>query len=61
VQVVFEAAQPALLYLVPGCIGMSCLAGLLQGSFSQMWNYTEHDEQEEEKKSGNEEPEKKQD
>lgn len=61
IMVVFEAAQPALLYLVPGCIGMSCLAGLLQGSFSQMWNYTEHDEQEEEKKSGDEEPEKKQD
>ena len=44
-QVVFEAAQPALLYLVPGCIGMSLVAGAIQGNVSQMWSYSEEDEE----------------
>jgi len=45
IMVVFEAAQPALLYLVPGCIGMSLVAGAIQGNVSQMWSYSEEDEE----------------
>jgi minor histocompatibility antigen H13 len=40
---VFKAAQPALLYLVPSCIGSSLLCGLVRGELSLLWNYSEED------------------
>jgi presenilin-like A22 family membrane protease len=46
IMVVFEAAQPALLYLVPGCIGMSLVAGMVQGNVPDMWAYSEEEEEE---------------
>lgn len=37
----FEAAQPALLYLVPTCLGAPMTAAFLKGQFAQLWNFTE--------------------
>jgi len=37
----FKAAQPALLYLVPACIGAPLLLALCRGEVSTLWNYTE--------------------
>lgn len=42
----FQAAQPALLYLVPYCIGASLLCALLRGELSQLRKYTEETEPE---------------
>jgi len=39
--VFFQAAQPALLYLVPGCLGSSLLAALINGDIKDLWNYSE--------------------
>eukprot|EP00696_Hemimastix_kukwesjijk_P017957 gnl/Hemi2/6743_TR2297_c0_g1_i1.p1 gnl/Hemi2/6743_TR2297_c0_g1~~gnl/Hemi2/6743_TR2297_c0_g1_i1.p1 ORF type:complete len:416 (-),score=159.66 gnl/Hemi2/6743_TR2297_c0_g1_i1:99-1295(-) len=49
VMILFEAAQPALLYLVPACLGASSLHALCVGEFWNLWNFKE--EEEEEKKS----------
>eukprot|EP00301_Raphidiophrys_heterophryoidea_P010018 c15047_g1_i1.p1 GENE.c15047_g1_i1~~c15047_g1_i1.p1 ORF type:complete len:396 (-),score=150.40 c15047_g1_i1:138-1259(-) len=38
---VFQAAQPALLYLVPACIGTSLLPALLRGDLKALFAYTE--------------------
>ena len=38
---VFKAAQPALLYLVPGCLIFSALSALVGGYFSFFFNYEE--------------------
>ena len=40
----FDAAQPALLYLVPACLGASALVGVCRGEFAQLAAYTEEDE-----------------
>jgi len=37
----FRAAQPALLYLVPACLGSSFLLALLRGDVSSLLSYTE--------------------
>jgi minor histocompatibility antigen H13 len=37
----FKAAQPALLYLVPGCLLTSLLTALFRGDFSNLWNFNE--------------------
>ena len=37
----FNHAQPALLYLVPCCLGGSMLTGLATGGFKEMWDYNE--------------------
>jgi minor histocompatibility antigen H13 len=37
----FKAAQPALLYLVPACIGAPLLLAAIRGEVSTLWNYTE--------------------
>jgi len=44
----FQAAQPALLYLVPACIGSSFGLAMLRGEISQLFEYSE--EKKEEKK-----------
>ncbi|KAK9904957.1 hypothetical protein WJX75_006431 [Coccomyxa subellipsoidea] len=38
---VFEAAQPALLYIVPAVLGAVSLHALFQGNFKQVFDYTE--------------------
>jgi minor histocompatibility antigen H13 len=47
---VFQAAQPALLYLVPGCFAFSLLPAYLSGDFEELWNYNEENTIEELKK-----------
>lgn len=42
----FSAAQPALLYLVPSCLGSSLLAGALSGHFGSMLKFNEHEKDE---------------
>jgi minor histocompatibility antigen H13 len=38
---VFNHAQPALLYLVPGCLFSSLLNALLRGQLTTLWNFDE--------------------
>ncbi|KAG9647115.1 peptidase A22B, signal peptide peptidase, partial [Aureobasidium melanogenum] len=45
---VFNHAQPALLYLVPGVLGSLWLTALVRGELKQMWNFTEASDQDEE-------------
>ena len=40
----FDAAQPALLYLVPSCLGAAAFVGLCRGEFSQFASYSEEEE-----------------
>jgi len=37
----FKAAQPALLYLVPCCLGASSLVALIRREFRTLWDYSE--------------------
>jgi len=39
---VFQAAQPALLYLVPACLGSSLITALVRGEIKELFNYDEH-------------------
>ena len=45
----FKAAQPALLYLVPYCLGMSIITGIATGQFGLMWKYEERPKEEKKK------------
>ena len=45
---VFEAAQPALLYLVPACLGSSLLCATVRGELKALFEYSEEEEEEEE-------------
>ena len=36
----FNAAQPALLYLVPACLGGSLLVGVMRGEVKELWAYS---------------------
>lgn len=50
---VFKHAQPALLYLVPACLGAPILMALIRGDIKSMFSYADHpeeDEAEEDKK-----------
>lgn len=49
---VFEAAQPALLYLVPACLGSSLLCAAVRGELKELFEYSEEEEEEEEDKAG---------
>jgi hypothetical protein len=51
VMLIFKAAQPALLYLVPACLGGSILVGAIKGNFSKLLEYNE-EQAEEDKKEG---------
>jgi len=42
----FEAAQPALLYLVPACVGSVMVRAAIEGKLSNLINYEEADEEE---------------
>ncbi|KAK5924252.1 minor histocompatibility antigen H13 isoform X2 [Gymnodraco acuticeps] len=37
----FKHAQPALLYLVPACIGFPCLVALVKGELTELFSYEE--------------------
>lgn len=55
VMLVFDHGQPALLYLVPGCILSVVGTALVKGEFNIMWHFSEDEyitppEQPEEKK-----------
>ncbi len=47
----FKAAQPALLYLVPACLGASVGAAVSTGSWRALLAYDEEEEKEETKKT----------
>jgi len=38
---IFNAAQPALLYLVPSCVGIPLLLSLVKGEFKSLFEYSE--------------------
>ena len=46
VMIVFEAAQPALLYLVPACLGSSLLCATVRGEMKELFDYSEEEEEE---------------
>merc|ERR1719491_645867 len=48
VMIKFEAAQPALLYLVPACLGGAFLTALVKGEVKELFAYTEGTPEEEE-------------
>ena len=48
VMIQFNAAQPALLYLVPACLGSSLLCALVRGELKELFAYSEEEEEEEE-------------
>ena len=52
VMVVFNHAQPALLYLVPGVLISSVLCALVKGELTELWNFDEEKEIEEITKEG---------
>eukprot|EP01083_Nonionella_stella_P029952 82276_1 len=55
INIVFKHPQPALLYLVPGCL-ISCLCtAVVRGEFKELWNFSTENEEE----SGEEVTEKK--
>merc|ERR1712087_387765 len=43
VMIVFEAAQPALLYLVPACLGSSLLCAVLRKELKSLLDYSEEE------------------
>jgi minor histocompatibility antigen H13 len=44
---VFKHAQPALLYLVPACLGAPILMALIRGDIKSMFSYADHPEEDE--------------
>ena len=46
----YKHAQPALLYLVPACLGAPIFMALIRGDLASMFNYADHPEDEETKK-----------
>ncbi|KAL7453549.1 hypothetical protein ACHAWC_005210 [Mediolabrus comicus] len=61
VMIVFEAAQPALLYLVPACLGSSLLCAAVRGEMKELFDYSEEEEEEEEEEKKKDEADKKKD
>ena len=55
VMIWFEAAQPALLYLVPACLGSSLLCALVRGEMKELFAYSEEEEEEESEEDAKEE------
>lgn len=48
---VFKHAQPALLYLVPACMGTPLLLALIKGDIKTLFAYEDHPEEKEEKEA----------
>jgi len=57
--IVFEAAQPALLYLVPACLGSSLLCATVRGEMKELFDYSEEEEEEEQDDSKEKDDKKK--
>uniref|UniRef100_A0A1A8QK00 Histocompatibility (Minor) 13 n=1 Tax=Nothobranchius rachovii TaxID=451742 RepID=A0A1A8QK00_9TELE len=55
----FKHAQPALLYLVPACVGFPVFVALLKGELTEMFRYEEDSAEEAEPKEDSSESEKK--
>ncbi|XP_065817548.1 LOW QUALITY PROTEIN: minor histocompatibility antigen H13 [Labrus bergylta] len=55
----FKHAQPALLYLVPACVGFPVIVALLKGELTEMFRYEETPPEEEGSKEESSESEKK--
>lgn len=47
IMIYFEAAQPALLYLVPACLGSSLLCAFCRGELKELFAYSEEEEENE--------------
>mmetsp|Transcript_25217 Transcript_25217/g.37194 ORF Transcript_25217/g.37194 Transcript_25217/m.37194 type:complete len:1132 (-) Transcript_25217:403-3798(-) len=58
VMIVFQAAQPALLYLVPACLGSSLLCAVVRRELKALFDYSEEEEEEEEEEEVIERPSK---
>jgi minor histocompatibility antigen H13 len=56
VMIVFQAAQPALLYLVPACLGSSALCAVIRGEWNDLLAYSEEKEEEEPKVEASSKP-----
>lgn len=41
VMIVFDHGQPALLYLVPGCILSVCCTSMYKGEVGKLWDFSE--------------------
>lgn len=54
VMIQFKAAQPALLYLVPACLGSSFLCAVMRGEVKQLLAYSEEEEEVEEEDTNGE-------
>lgn len=61
VMIYFQAAQPALLYLVPACLGSSFLCAIVRGEVKALLAYSEEVEEPEEGEAPKEEEDKKND
>mmetsp|Transcript_9523 Transcript_9523/g.13950 ORF Transcript_9523/g.13950 Transcript_9523/m.13950 type:complete len:389 (+) Transcript_9523:120-1286(+) len=48
VMIVFKAAQPALLYLVPACLGSALACAAIRGEIKELFQYSEEQEEEQE-------------
>ena len=59
VMILFNHAQPALLYLVPGVLITSTGTSIITGEFKTLWNFNEKKVQKEEFKKKDEKEEKK--
>ncbi|XP_029291064.1 minor histocompatibility antigen H13 isoform X2 [Cottoperca gobio] len=55
----FKHAQPALLYLVPACIGFPVIVALIRGEFTELFSYEETPPEDTEAKEDDSESEKK--
>uniref|UniRef100_A0A0A9W5J7 Minor histocompatibility antigen H13 n=3 Tax=Lygus hesperus TaxID=30085 RepID=A0A0A9W5J7_LYGHE len=53
---VFKHAQPALLYLVPACLGTPLFLALIRGDISTMFQYEDHPSDDDKKKTNNKSP-----
>ena len=41
IMILFDHGQPALLYLVPACLGSTLIISLINGEFKKLWEYSE--------------------
>jgi minor histocompatibility antigen H13 len=48
VMIRFNAAQPALLYLVPACLGSSWICAVVRGELKELFSYSEEEDEEKE-------------
>jgi len=61
VMIYFQAAQPALLYLVPACLGSSFICAMVRGEVKALLDYSEEEEEEEEEAPKKDDDDKKKD